>query len=197
MATNTYQLIINYNAGGQFAANVLHYTFDDAGFTSTSLAAKGLTDGFDAANRTALRNILSSHVTLLTYRARCITSPGGFEGGTSLPAGTVGVRAGNLMVAGAGPVIIFYPTGNRKERGRIFIPGISDTDCVDGIITSAFHTVLTSSASTLISPFNAVGGGAPVCQPVVRSRKLLQSFNIGQAQISIIVGQVRRRQVPV
>ncbi len=196
MATNTYQLVVSYNVGGQFAANVLHYSFDDAGFVSTSLAAKGLTDGFNAANTTALRNILSVHTGLLSYKARCITSPGGFEGGTALTAGTVGVRTGNLSVAGAGPVLIFYPTGNRKERGRMFVPGVSDTDCVDGILTAAFHTVLASSAATLISPFNAVGGGAPVCQPVVRSRKLSSSFNIGQAQISVMIGQIRRRQVP-
>lgn len=196
MATNTYQLVISYNVGGQFAANVLHYTFDDAGFISTSLAAKGLCQGFDAANTTPLKNILSAHTTLLSYKARCITSPGGFEGGIALPAGTVGLRAGNLSVAGVGAVYIWYPTGNRKERGRMFVPGVSDADCFDGILTVAYHNVLTSTGSNLITPFNAVGGGVPVCQPVVRSRKLLQSFNIGQAQVSLMLGQVRRRQVP-
>ncbi len=197
MATNTYQLAISYNVGGQFAANVLHYSFDDAGFGSTSLAAKGLVDGFNAANLAALKNMLSAHVSILSFRARSITQPGGFVGGIALAGGTVGLRAGNLSIAGVGPVIIFYPTGNRKERGRMFVPGISDNDCFDGVLLAAYHTVLQSSAATLITPFNAVGGGAPVCQPVVRSRKLLQSFNIGQAQISMMVGQVRRRQVPV
>jgi len=196
MATNTYQLVISYNVSGQFAANVLHYSFDDAGFNSTSLASKGLTDGFNAANTTALKNILSLHTTILSYKARCITSPGGFEGGTALAAGTVGLRTGNQSISGAGPVYIWYPTGNRKERGRMFIPGVSDTDCFDGVLTSTFHSVLVSSGSTLITPFNVVGGGAVVATPVVRSRKLLQSFTVGQAQVSMMIGQVRRRQIP-
>lgn len=196
MATHIYQMSINYNVGGQFASNILHFTFDDGGFTTTAGAARGLIQGWDTANRTRLRNILSSHVSILSYRARAIQSVGGFEGSSVLAAANTGNRTGNLMAAGTGPVSILYPIGNGKQRGRVFWPGVSDTDCVDGILTDAFKAVLNTSLSGMISPFPAVGGGTPTVQPVIYSRRLASALNIFAAQSSIQVGQVRRRQLP-
>jgi hypothetical protein len=196
MANHTYQMSINYNAGGQFASNILHFSFDDAGFASTAQAAQGLCAGFDAACRTALRNLLSSHVTILTYKARAINISGGFEGGLTLTSANTGNRTGNLMAAGIGPVTIVYPTGNGTQRGRIFWPGVSDTDCVDGILSAAYKTVLLTSMGTLITPFAVVGGGTPNASMVIWSRRLLQAFNVAATQTSIALGQVRRRQLP-
>lgn len=197
MANHTYQLTIAYNVGGQFAANVLHYNFDDAGFGSTSLAAKGLCDGFNAANLTALKAVLSAHVTLLSFRARAINVVGGFEGQLIIGAGNVGARPGNLSAAGIGPCVIFYPVGNGAQRGRMFLPGVSDTDLVDGIFTAAYKTVVAANMTTIITPFAVVGGGGPTATPVIWSRKLLQPFTIAASQLSIAAAQVRRRQRPV
>jgi hypothetical protein len=196
MATHTYQLVISYNVGGQFAANVLHFNFDDGGFGSTALAAKGLADGFIASKLTALKNILSSHVSILSFKGRALQVSGGFEGGTPLAAGNVGNRAGNLSAAGVGPCTILYPTGNVKQRGRIFWPGVSDSDCFDGILTAAFKTVMVTNVATIITPFAVVGGGAPTAQMVVWSRRLLTAFNVGLASTSLMIAQVRRRQQP-
>lgn len=197
MATHVYQLGINYNADGQFATNVLHFTFDDGGFTSTAAAARGLIGGWDAANRTALRNVLSSHVSIISYRARAVAIAGGFEGSSTLTAANTGNRAGSYSASGIGAVAIFFPIGNAKQRGRMFLPGVSNSDCFDGILTAAYKTVLNTSFATMISPFPTVGGGAVTVQPVVYSRRLSQSFNIFRAQISLMVGQIRRRQLPV
>ena len=196
MATHIYQMAINYSVAGQFASNILHFTFDDGGFTTTAAAATGLATGWDNANRTRLRNILSSHVTILGYRARAIQVPGGFEGGLLLSAANTGNRAGNLMAAGTGPVTILYPTGNGKQRGRVFWPGISDSDAFDGIITDALKGVLVTSTGGMITPFPTVGGGAVTVQPVIYSRTLHQAFNIFAAQTSMMIGQTRRRQLP-
>lgn len=196
MATHTYQMAINYNVGGQFASNILHFAFDDSGYTTTALAAAGLIQGWDAANRTRLRNLLSTHVTLLSYRARMINGIGGFEGQLLVGAGVVGTRTGNLMAAGIGPVSVLYPLGNARQRGRIFWPGITDSDAVDGIITATFKAVIDTSMSGIISPFSAVGGGTPTVQPVVWSRRTLTALNVAFAQTSIIIGQTRRRQLP-
>lgn len=196
MAQTTFAMSINYNSGGQFATNVLHYTLDMSGYTTTAAAASGLLLGWDAANRTALKNILSVHTTLLSARARAINVAGGFEATLNFAAGQVGARAGNLMAAGIGACAIFIPTGNKKQRGRMFLPGVSDTDCVDGIFTSSYKTVTTTNLATLITPFNAVNGGAPLVTPVVYSRRLIQAFSIQYAKISPMVAQVRRRQLP-
>lgn len=197
MATHIYQMAINYNVSGQFASNILHFTFDDGGFTTTAAAARGLIAGWDNTNRTRLRNILSSHVTILSYRARAINTAGGFEGSATLTTSNTGNRTGTLPAAGLGPVSILFPIGNAKQRGRIFWPGCSEVDCVNGVFTAAYKAVLVTSLSGIISTFATVGGGAVTVQPVVFSRSLNQGLAIFRAQTSVMVGQVRRRQLPV
>jgi hypothetical protein len=197
MGLNTYSMAINYNVGGQFASNILFFQFDDSGFSNTADAAHGLCLGWQTANQTRLLNILSAHVTLMSYRARNVTAGGGFEGQVLLAAGVVGNRAGNLMAAGIGPCYVFVPTGNAKQRGRMFVPGISDSDASDGILTSAFLTVLNTSGSGFITPFAVTGGGGPVATPVVFTRKPAKvSRTIQHVLVSMNLAQVRRRQVP-
>jgi hypothetical protein len=196
MATHIYQMSINYNCGNQFCSNILHFSFDDGGFTTTAAAARGLIQGWDNANRTRLRNILSNQVAILSYRARAVDQPGGFEGSSTLSTSNLGNRTGNLMASGIGPVTILFPIGNAKQRGRIFWPGVSDSDCFQGVLTSAFKTVLNTSLSGMIAPFPSVGGGTVTIQPVVYSRTLHQAFNVFAAQTSLMIGQMRRRQLP-
>lgn len=196
MATHTYQMAINYNVGGQFASNILHFSFDDGGFTTTAAAATGLCTGWDNANRTRLRNMLSVHVTILSYRARAIKVAGGFEGGLILSTANTGNRTGNLSAAGVGPCVILYPIGNGTQRGRIFLPGVSDGDAVDGILSNAVRSAINTSMSGIITAFPTVGGGAVSVQPVIYSRTLNQSFTISLSQTSAMIAQVRRRQLP-
>lgn len=196
MPVGTYQMSVNYNAGGQFCSNILHFTFDDGGFTTTAAAATGLCRGWDAANTIRLTRMIPTAVSILSFRARKINSAGGFEG-NFIPAGTPpGLRTGNMAAAGAGPCIILYGTGNGKQRGRIFLPGITSDDCQAGWITNALKTVIRTNMAGIITPFPTIGGGAVTVQPVIFSRTLNQSFAIAASQISPMVGQVRRRQLP-
>jgi hypothetical protein len=142
--------------------------------------------------------MLSIHVTLLSLRGRALNVTGGFEGSILYPAGAVGSRTGNLMAAGQGPCVVFYPVGNAKQRGRLFLTGISDLDCFDGIITGTFKAVINAQMITILTPFALAGGGAPVATPVVYSRKPPPtSRTIFAAQVSPMVAQTRRRQIPV
>jgi hypothetical protein len=191
-------MAINYNCSGQFCTNVLHYQFDDAGFATTAQAALALNTAFLLAKQTALLNILSTHVTLLSLRTRCVTASGGFESITTLAPGTVGARTGNMQVSGIGPVYLWLPTANSKLRGRMFVPGISNSDCTDGIMSAAFVTVLRTTGASLILPITLVGGGAPVATPVVFTRAPVKlAHPIGHFAVSFMLGQIRRRQTPV
>jgi hypothetical protein len=197
MATHVYSIGINYNVGGQFATNVVHYQFDDSGFPSTADAARALNNAWAAANQTALLNALSVHVTLLSYRARSVNQAGGFEALKSVGAGTVGARAGNLGYAGLAPVIVMHPVANGKQRGRMFLPGVSDADCLDGYITAAYNTVMGALITALLAPITLVGGGAPVAQYCIYNRTTHVGTLCDVGQVSPMLGQVRRRQVPV
>lgn len=197
MAVHIYQLGINYNVGGQFATNVLHYTFDDSSYADTATAAAKLCLSFQAANQTPLKTMLSQHVTILSYKARAVNVVGGFEGGVITAPGVVGLRTGNLSASGQGPVIIWYPTANAKPRGRTFLPGISDTDVADGILTAAYKTVMATQISALLTPIVLTGGATPTASlALLRRGPPITSLPIGEAQTSDLVGMTRRRQVP-
>jgi hypothetical protein len=198
MATHTYTLAINYNAGGQFATNVLHYQFDDVSYGTTAQAGLALLNAWDAAVKAAWLNMLSIHVTLLSIKSRALNVSGGFEAIKPYAAGVVGARAGNMMAAGVGPVIILVPTGNAKQRGRIFLPGCSDTDVADGILSAAYFAILGTNMVTALTPITLAGGGAPVATPVIYSRKPAPvSRTIFASYPSPMIGEQRRRQLPV
>src|SRR5580765_2570824 len=100
MAVNTYRLTISYSVAGQFAQNVLHYSFDDGLFANTTLSEKALIDAFSAHCTGPLKDALSVHVQILSYKARKITGVGGFEAVRLGVAGDVGNRAGDLTASG-------------------------------------------------------------------------------------------------
>jgi len=198
MALHTYQLQISYNVGGQFAQNILHYQFDDASYADTSIAAYNLCNAFDIANTTPLKTMLSAHVTILSYKARALDVLGGFEGILIVAGPPVGLRTGNLSVSACGPVIVLFPTGNAKQRGRVFLPGISDSDCIDGYIGTTYKGVINTNKHLFTDTLTLSGGGTPVATPVVYSRlpKPAVSRVVEYSRLSAMVGTQRRRQRP-
>jgi hypothetical protein len=196
MSNQVYSLAINYNAANQFASNILHYQFDDSGFGSTAAAALALCNAFDAANRTPLKSILPTSTTLLSYKARCLTQPGGFEGFLALAAGQTGTRTGNVAASGVCPLAILYPPGINKQRGKVFLPGITDTDAVDGEYSVSYVTAFDAAKHIFTDPLTLAGGGAPTATPVIYSRATSAALIIAHVMISQLLGTQRRRQRP-
>lgn len=198
MSTHTYSMVISYNVGGQFAQNIVHYQFDDGGYSNTADAAFDLCNAFDVAHRAHLKSILSVHTTILSYKGRALNVSGGFEGILTLPAAQVGTRAGNLMVSAVGPVAVLYPNGNAKQRGRVFLPGISDADADYGTLKPAYVTAFNTVQSVFNGTLTLAGGGSPVASPVVYSRLPLPATSriVEYARLSAMIGTQRRRQRP-
>lgn len=196
MPTDTYSLAVNYSCGNQFCSNILHYQFDDSGFTSSAAAALALATAFDTANRTALKNILPTATTLLSYKARNIQSHGGFEGFLAVPPGQTGARTGNLAASGVSPLLILYPTDGGRERGKIFLPGVTDTDMIDGEYQTAFNTALNTNKHIFTDTLTLVGGGGPTATPVIFSRRTDLAHTIAYIVRSMVFGTQRRRQRP-
>lgn len=111
MATHAYSLIPSYTSGGQFCQNVLHYQFDDSGYTDTAAAALALINAFDTANTTKLKNLCTVHTDILSYRSRNLTLGGGFEA-IKLLSGVSGLRTGNLGATAPSPCAVLF----RRER---------------------------------------------------------------------------------
>src|SRR5215471_5250364 len=120
MSVHIYRLTITYNVAGQFAQNILHYQFEDGGFTNTALAANALATQFDTSNTAGLKAMLPTATKILSYKGRGISMPGGFESVLLLAGPPAGTRTGNVQASAVSPVILLIPTGNAKQRGRVF-----------------------------------------------------------------------------
>lgn len=198
MAASTYSLTISYTGIGQFSQNILHYSFDDSGFTNTTAAALALCNAFDAANTTLLRNLLCNSVSIRSYKARSLSGVGGFEAVKLLAGPPAGTRTGNLSVMAVSPVAILFPIANAKPRGRVFLPGVSDADLLDGDFSSAYRTAFITNRHMFTDTLVLTGGGSPTATPVIYSRLPLPSISrtVEYVRLSEMAGTQRRRQRP-
>lgn len=197
MATNIYSLVPTYTCGGQFAQNVLHFQFDDSGFADTATAALALINAWNTANIAHLQNLIPTSTTINSLKARSLTTGGGFES-VLLLAATAGLRTGNLSASAPSPVAVQFPTGNAKPRGRCFLPGVTDTDLVDGEYTTAYRTNFTTHAVLFVNTLTLTGGGSPVATPVIYHRKPAPAvgYPVEYVRLSDTIGQLFRRQRP-
>lgn len=162
MAQNTYSLIISYNCGGQFAQNVTHWQFDDAGYATTKTAAEALQAAWVSAGRNnSLRSILSAAVSIVSLRGACVSTPGGFDAFTPISSSNVGQRGAAMSASGLAPVLVSYPINLSLARGRFFVPGVAELDIEDGIFTTAFRAAVLSALANLFDNLTLAGGGAP------------------------------------
>lgn len=197
MATQTYQLVVSYDAAGRFAQNVLHFNFDDGGFASTLDAASALINAWQTAHLDELQDVLPDSVLILSEKARRVSNGQGFEFVKLLGAGASGNRTGTMSTAGTGPVIVGYPANQQlRSRSRLFVPGITTTDTDAGTISSAAYTSFTASAQAFFTTFALTGGGAPTATPVIKKATPAASIPIVMGAISTMIGTQRRRQRP-
>jgi len=197
MATNIYSLVATYVEGGQFAQNVLHYEFDDSSYSDTATAALALCNAFDTTNTTHLRNLVPTTTQIASYKGRSLTTGGGFEA-IKLLGAIFGLRTGSLSASGVCPVAVLFPLGNAKPRGRCFLPGVTDTDLVNGEYTTSFRNNFTTHAAMFTNTLALSGGGSPTATPVIYHRKPAPAvgYIIEYVRLSDTVGQLFRRQRP-
>jgi len=198
MAQNTYSLIISYDCAGQFAQNVTHWQFDDAGFSTTKSAAEALQAAWVTAGRnTSLKNILSSSVTIVSLKGSCVSSPGGFDAFTPISPPVAGIRGAGLSVTGLAPVLVSYPINLSLARGRFFLPGIAEADIDDGIFTTGFRGAVTSALANLFDNLTLTGGGGPTAIFGYFRRPQKVFVALPNTILSENLGTMKRRMRPV
>lgn len=197
MANQVYSLALNGVCGGQFYSNVLHYQFDDGGFASRAVAAAALCAAWDAANRTAFRAMIPTTSSILSLKSRCVSAPGGFEAFLPLTGSTAGTRTGNLSASGVSPFIQKTVANFAGQVGKTFLPGITDTDLVDGIYQAAFVTAVGANEHIFKDTLVLTGGGGPTATPVLWNRVLKIARAVVTSHLQTYPGTIRRRQLPV
>jgi hypothetical protein len=198
MADHNYSLIITGLSGPQFVQNVLHYRFDDSGFLTTKSAAAALQAAWDVANRLTWRQILPTDYTIKSYKGSRVDGGGGFEAFSPITAGgTAGTRAGTQSATGLNPVIVVAPfLETAPGRGKIFLPGISETDIEDGKYTEAYKTAVAGALVNLLDDLTLTGGGGPTASYgwIKKNGTFVAG---GKVWLSMNLGTQRRRMRPV
>lgn len=198
MADQLYQMIISYNCAGQFAQNIFHWRFDDAGFTNTHAAAFDLIGTWSNAHIDHLTNIFAQNCEAVSIKGRRVSGGGGFEAIINYAPPEAGDWLADAQVSGLATVLIGYPLDESRPRWRAFIPGVPEDALVDGKFTNAFQVgVLTMFANGTFASFNLTGGGAPVAVHVIPGTTPANSKLISEYRLSPTPGTMRRRQRPV
>jgi hypothetical protein len=197
MPARVYSLTTTYNNAGEFSQTVHKFQFDDSGYTDTASAANALITAYISNKLPHVKNILPTHVQVLSFKSRAIEGGGGFEA-VQLATGVVtGVRTGNQQNSAVGPVALWGPANNAKARGKTFWPGVSDTDCVDGIFTSTYEAVFATEMTAFLADMVLAGGAAPTAVFGIYQRKPVISFLPAvYAHLVQIPGTLRKRQRP-
>jgi len=109
---------------------------------------------------------------------------------------SVGQRSGEISSAQVNPLIQWIPSNNPDQQGRLFMPGVSETD-IDGMALSG---ALLGAMQTFIESWidgGTVGGGADIYKGTVFRRDDGVDDLIFAGQVSPLIGTQRRRLRPV
>lgn len=197
MASQIYTLDLNWNSAGQFCSNILHYVFDDSGYSTTAQAAQALINRWIAVSQSSWLNMLPTAVIQLSAKARKATGVGGFEAVTLFASSVTGTRTGGMSASGLSPVLVHYPLNRRLGRGRTFLPGLSETDGSAGVFTNAYKGAVGTAINNAFADLVLVGGGTPTAEFVVKQRSGSPGWwSVGTTVLSDLLGQQRRRQRP-
>jgi len=155
---------------------------------------------FVANQALVLRTALSTECTLREVQMHQV-SVGNEIPGIESTAGLVGTRVGNSLPWGAASVLTKITNApNAKFNGRVFIPGISEDDVLDGIITSALATILIAVGVEILATVSTSLPETATFAPVVISRFLdgiprvpPVAFDILNVRVRTTMNQQRRR----
>jgi len=198
MADQIYSMTLTWNCAGQFCQNILHWKFDDSGFTNTHAAAFDLIGTWANAQKDVIVDIVANNTTLLSIKGRRVTSGGGFEAIVNFAPPVDGVWAAPAQVSGLATVLIGYPLDESKPRWRMFLPGVPDDALVDGKYSDAFKTAVAGIFTAgVFASFALTGGGTPTAIHVIPGTTVANAKLIGEYRLSQLPGTMRRRQRPV
>lgn len=198
MATEVYEIVISGILGGQFVQNVLHVKATIATpvnpFGTALLIAQDIVGGDIIENYT---DALPSDYVGTSIRVRKVDGAGG---ATAIVLGSawsqnVGTRVGEISSSQVAPLVVWVGTTSPDKTGRTFLPGVSEADIDQMVLSSTLLTAI----QAFITAFIAGGtiGGADSYVGAIWRRLVPVSDVIFAGQVSPLIGTQRRRLRPV
>jgi len=200
MPNETYEAVLSGNLSGQFVQTITHWNVDNAGSVDPYTMAADIAAGLAGASGwiDALMTVCPAGYTATSVRVRRISSGGGATAIILGPAFTdsAGDRTGAIQTYQANPCVIWITTTRPDRPGRLFIPGLSETDADAGTYASGFVTAVNSFITASIAVFNTPGSGDPY-QLVIWRRSISTHDDVTAGRLSPKIGTQRRRALPV
>lgn len=200
MPAEAYEFVISGVLSGQFVQNVLHINVDNTGSSNPYTVAvdllETLVDDVTYDELWSLATPVDYRVT--SWRIRRVLAGGG-PTAIKLAAElneAVGQRTGSIQAAQVNPVLILLTTILPNRPGKVFLPGLSETDCDDMQYTAGIVTAMNNLITSMVTNFTLSTLAYAANFSVLR-RASNASHDITAGRISPLIGTQRRRLRPV
>jgi len=201
MAFETYSVVISGNLSGQFVQNVLHVGGDNVGgrsaFAQADDIARTLADTIDIWSTWLA--ILPVGYRALSLRVRKALPAGGPTIILPGPGGSPGLghRTGEISTFTQGPIVDLYNVSFGGRVGKIFVPGISETDIAAGVYTGSFINAYESNWQNFFNaPFTLDLSGDSYTWGIISRVGTPTFLPTSDVRLSLTVGTQRKRERP-
>lgn len=203
MANAAYEIVWTGVLAGQFVQTVQHVVGDEVTSPNPFERAKAIINviNFDPVNDAFLAMIPAPY-TLTSVRCRRVYPT---TGPTAIVLGPVytnqtGQRTGEISSAQANPVILWITDTNPANLGKLYIPGVSETDISNMALVAGLVADIDSFVSVWIAGITVSGVnyfGAKAVRQTVSPYAVINAERIEYGQVSPLIGTQRRRLRPV
>lgn len=197
MAAKTYQVVIAGTLAKQSVANVLNFELEQGDNDPVQMAT-ALGTALQVAFLDAYVACLPVSYVMTSLKLKRVSLPGGPTVVVIFgPTDFNGQRTGKVSTTSAGPVILAQGVRTTKFlTGKIFLPGVSETDIDENVFTGALLTVLNAFIDVLKVPIT-LAGGLGEAEYTLYDRKLKVNYAATNYKVSLKPGTQRRRLVPI
>lgn len=203
MANEVYSVAISGLLEGQFVQNVLHCQLDNLDGDNDFLVAKSIAAELFPAAPGGLGMLYRDALPIgwigSACRVRRVGPTGGNSAVTTLdPATYVGGRTGDSVPMTSGPLVVLVGTDPSNATGRIFLPGLSEDDCIEGRVSDAEITAINFLIDDLVAGFQVTPGVTTYDAVWGIYDRVNNTFDtLLGAYVSPKIGTQRRRYIPM
>lgn len=198
MALEVYRATVSGSLAREFVQTVVHFQADNTASVPAYELAKSIAEDMVAAGHwiDLYMSLLCTSYKASSLRVKKVSAGGGPEAVVlaSLFTQDTGPRSGEISSAQASPLIILIPNGSPSKVGKIFMPGISESDINEMSYEAGYISAFEDFVPAITEPQT---GALAAYEQCVFRRTAGTGDQISYARLSPLVGTLRKRLHPV
>jgi len=194
MATETYELCIDSVLAASYRSTVLHFSGVGVATGDTVAGGESLIAGFRASLETLFLARLPQDQSIMQYRARRVSlSPSAVAKQDFMMGDILGSLGFPAVTQQTCPSIFLIPTMGTKSGGKIFWPGVAQSDIVNNAYAAAFKTAI---AAFIVAAQTGFTNAGITWTLAIYSRKHNTTSPVTNFSLSPLIGFQSRRRKP-